>query len=81
MSKVDVMRELARVGEVSPSAAERAQMLWAMSAEQRVGAMRRGELTLSQCLEWARRAPEEVPLLEGEFEFIAGATPEVADAR
>ena len=51
--------------------------LWALSAEQRVAAMRDGRFTLGQCLEWARRAPREVPLApDGEFLFIAVRTPE-----
>jgi hypothetical protein len=41
--------------------------------------MYRGELTLGECLRWAARAPEEVPLLNGEFAFIAIRMPDVAD--
>jgi hypothetical protein len=41
--------------------------------------MRRGELTSGQLLEWAKRRPCEVPLVNGEFEFIAALTPEVAE--
>jgi len=51
-----------------------------LTAEERVTAMRRGELSLSQLCEWARRCPHEVPRLDGEYEFIAAATPEVAEA-
>jgi hypothetical protein len=29
--------------------------------------------------EWAKRRPCEVPLINGEFEFIASHTPEVAE--
>jgi hypothetical protein len=54
--------------------------LWAMSAEERVQAMRAGRLSLALCLHWASRRPREVPLLDGEWEFIAISTPpEVAD--
>jgi hypothetical protein len=60
--------------------AEASERLWALTAEERVAAMRRGELTLSQLCEWARRCPDEVPRLEGEYEFIALATPDVAEA-
>ena len=35
---------------------------------------------LRLCLHWASRRPREVPLLNGEFEFIAVHTPEIADA-
>jgi hypothetical protein len=34
----------------------------------------------TQLCEWARRRPQEVPLLDGEFEFITVTTLEVADA-
>jgi len=60
--------------------AEASERLWALTAEERVAVMRRGELTLSQLCEWARRCPDEVPRLEGEYEFIALATPDVAEA-
>jgi hypothetical protein len=53
--------------------------LWAMSAQERVQAMRAGRLSLALCLHWASRRPREVPLLNGEWEFIAINTPEVAD--
>ena len=42
--------------------------------------MRAGRLSRRQCLHWAACRPQEVPLLDGEWEFIAVATPEVADA-
>jgi hypothetical protein len=53
--------------------------LWRMTPAQRVTAMRRGELTLEQCSAWAARHPEQVPLLSGEFEYIAMFTPEISD--
>jgi hypothetical protein len=56
------------------------EALWRMSAEERVAAMWRGELTGVQLCEWAQRAPHEVPLINGEFAFIAALTPEVAEA-
>ena len=59
--------------------AERSQALWKMSADERVSAMRRGELSWGQLYEWASRAGYEVPLLNGEYEFIAALTPEIAD--
>lgn len=58
---------------------ERSDELWRMSPEERVAAMRRGELARWQLYEWAARRPREVPLLNDEFEFIALYTPEVAD--
>jgi hypothetical protein len=50
-----------------------------MTVAERIAAMRRGELTLEQCAAWAARHPEQVPLLNGEFEYIAMSTPEVCD--
>ena len=41
--------------------------------------MRRGELTLEQCAAWAARYPEQVPLLNGEFEYLARFTPEACE--
>ncbi len=54
----------------------RLQALWRMSPTERITAMRRGDLTLEQCCAWAARYPRQVPLLNGEFEFIAAFTPE-----
>jgi hypothetical protein len=59
--------------------AERLRKVWLMSADQRVAAMRRGELSLEQCAAWAAHHPEQVPLVNGEFEFLAVCTPEVCE--
>jgi hypothetical protein len=48
--------------------------LWEMSVEQRVQAMREGGLSLEQCAAWAARYPEQVPMLNGEFEYLAAFT-------
>lgn len=53
--------------------------LWRMTPTERVAAMRRGELTLEQCCAWAARHPEQVPLLNGDYEFIAIHMPEVCE--
>ncbi len=53
--------------------------MWQMTIAQRVAAMRRGELTLEQCSAWAARSPEQVPLLNGEFEYLALLAPEVCE--
>jgi len=55
----------------------RLQRLWLMTSAQRVAAMRRGQLSLEQCAAWAARYPEQVPLLNGEFEYLSAFTPEV----
>lgn len=57
----------------------RLRAMWQMTVAQRIAAMRRGELTLEQCSAWAARHPEQVPLLNGEFEYIAMFTPEAKD--
>ena len=72
-----MMRSLA---ERRASRRERSQALWEMSEAERVAAMRRGELTWGQLYEWASKAGHEVPLLNGEYEFIAMKTPDVAEA-
>jgi hypothetical protein len=59
--------------------AARLQALWEMTVEQRVAAMRAGELNMEQCCAWAARHPEQVPLLNGEFEFIAAYRPDVCE--
>lgn len=76
------MREqmMERLATQRASRKEGSKALWKMSADERVTAMRRGELTRDQLFEWAKRAPREVPLINGEFEFIAALTPEVAEA-
>jgi hypothetical protein len=59
------------VAVVIEDAGERQRTFWQFSAAERVALMRRGELTLQVCCAWAARAPHELPLLDGEFEFIA----------
>ena len=73
------VRELAQLLGRAPTRAEQSELLWAMAPDEREQAMYRRELTLTQCCDWAARRPEEVPLLNGEFWFIAITTPEVAD--
>jgi len=65
-------------------AAERARharlrRVWQMSPAQRVAAMRRGELTVEQLAAWSARHPEQLPMLNGEFEWIAIRTPEACE--
>jgi hypothetical protein len=57
----------------------RLQALWRMTPAERIAAMRRGNLTLEQCCAWAARYPKQVPLINGEFEFIAAYMPEVCE--
>jgi hypothetical protein len=55
---------------------ERIARLEAMTAPERVHAARTGQLTLGELLRWAARHPREVPLVNGEFFFIAQFMPE-----
>ena len=61
------------------SAQERRVVFWRLSPAERIALMRAGELTLKECCQWAARAPREVPIVNGEFEFIAAFTPEVRE--
>ena len=55
------------------------ERLWKMTVSQRINAMRKGELSLEQCAAWAARYPEQMPLLNGEFEYLAAFTPEARE--
>jgi hypothetical protein len=74
MHRTDITEQI-----VTDRRARRARLrsLWQLAPSERVAAMRRGELTLEQCAAWAARYPEQVPLLNGEFEYLAAFTPEV----
>ena len=54
--------------EVDP---ERIARIEAMTPAQRLHAAKTGQLTLGELLRWAARHPHEVPLVNGEFFFIA----------
>lgn len=58
------------------SGQDRREVFWRLSPFERVALMRAGALTLKECCQWAVRAPHEVPIVDGEFEFIAAFTPE-----
>jgi hypothetical protein len=57
----------------------RLQALWRMTPNERIAAMRRGDLSMEQCCAWAARYPRQVPLINGEFEFIATYLPEICE--
>jgi len=57
----------------------RLRSLWELTPSERVTAMRCGELTLEQCAAWAALYPEQVPLIDGEFEYLVAFTPEVCE--
>lgn len=57
----------------------RLEALWRMTPNERIAAMRRGDLTMEQCCAWAGRYPHQVPVINGEFEFLAAYMPEVCE--
>lgn len=57
----------------------RLRSLWQMTVEQRIAAMRRGNLTREQLAAWSARHPDQVPMLNGEFEWIAICLHEVSE--
>jgi hypothetical protein len=66
----------------------RKDRLMAMTAAQRVAAMRAGQLTYRELCHWSAARPDEIPIVStgsglggGEFEWIAAFTPEIAEAR
>lgn len=59
--------------------AARLRPMWQMTPRQRIAAMRRGELTYEQLAAWSSRRPEQIPILNGEFEWIAARMPEVCE--
>ena len=63
--------ERARVG--------RLRSLWQMTPEERVAAMRRGDLTYEMLAAWSARYRDEVPMAHGEFEWIVAKLPEVCE--
>jgi hypothetical protein len=68
------------VPALNPAREEAKRRLWQLTRDERVQAMRSGRMPLWLCLHWASRAPDEVPLIGNEWEFIAIFTPEVAEA-
>jgi hypothetical protein len=50
-----------------------------LGREGRLAVYRRGEFDFDACCLWAASYPHEVPLLNGEFEFLAVKTPEVCE--
>jgi hypothetical protein len=73
MHRTDIAEQIATERRARQA---RLRSLWQLTESERVAAMRRGELTLEQCAAWAARYPEQVPLLNGEFEYLAAFTPE-----
>jgi hypothetical protein len=57
----------------------RLEAMWRMTPNERIAAMRRGDLSMEQCCAWAARHPDQVPLINGEWEFLAAYLPEVCE--
>jgi hypothetical protein len=73
------LEELTQAREARETREERLRPLWQMTVPQRVAAMRRGELTYEQLAAWAGRHRDQVPEVNGEFEWIAAFTPEACE--
>jgi hypothetical protein len=58
---------------------ERRETLRRLGRDGRLAAYRQGEFDLDTCCQWAAAYWHEVPLLNGELEFIARLTPEVCE--
>ena len=58
---------------------ERREALRRLGRDGRLAAYRRGELDLTTCCLWAAVYPDEVPLLNDEFEFITHTTLEMCE--
>jgi len=67
-------------GHQRPDVYDAFRALWAMTRDERIAAMWRGELSLRQLCRWSSRAQHEVPLLGGEFAWIVMLTPDWAEA-
>jgi hypothetical protein len=67
------------VARAERARAGRLRSLWQMTPEQRVAAMRRGDLTYEQLAAWSARHPDEIPTIHGEFEWIAAKLAEVCE--
>jgi hypothetical protein len=63
-----------------PDACDAYRALWAMTRDERIAAMWRGELSTRQLCQWSSRAQHEVPLLAGELAWIAMRRPDWAEA-
>jgi len=62
-----------------PDVCDAFRALWAMTRDERIAAMWRGELSLRQLCQWSSRAQHEMPLLAGEFAWIVMRTPDWAE--
>jgi hypothetical protein len=68
-----------RVVRLTTERDPRLAAMWRMTPNERIAAMRRGDLSMEQCCAWAARHPHQVPLINGEWEFLAAYLPEVCE--
>ena len=73
------LEELTQTRQAREEREQRLRPLWQMTVPQRIAAMRRGELTYEQLAAWAGRYRDQVPQVNGEFEWIAAFTPEACE--
>jgi len=66
-----VYRAAAAALPIAESATDFIARLEAMSSEERLASSRRGAFSRRERLIWVSSFPEEVPLVNGEFEWIA----------
>lgn len=74
MAAASTQKKAGRVLARADTGATRSELrtaLHSMKPAERLGAYHRGELTFQQVYLWAASYPDEVPLVDGEFEFIA----------
>jgi hypothetical protein len=81
-SFADLFPELPRVDRAWE---ERKRRLMALTADERVAAMRAGQLSYRELTHWSAARPHEVPLVgtgqggPGEFEWLAMLEPDLAE--
>jgi hypothetical protein len=73
---VTTIGPIARALCACPQSPTELDELWAMTADQRVTAMWRGELSLAQLSEWTKKRAHEIPSLGDEFAWIVMRDPE-----
>lgn len=69
-----------RMSRTPAPLADQFEALFAMTARQRVTAMYRGELTLTQLSKWAARHPDQVAVVNDEWIYLVALLADVADA-
>ena len=58
---------------------ERLAQMWQLTPDQRVLEFQRGHFTLGEMLRWSAGRPHDVPLINGEFFFLASLAADADD--